>query len=123
MVTAGGPLYALGLIVLTTQESPYALVAVNASLGFADAVREPASMAAFADEGKRTGSVASAFAVRQILWRPGMVLAPMIGGSVLATSDIRAVFYVALGFTLAAVIGIRACLFFRTAPQELHKSE
>ncbi len=120
MVTAGGILYALGLIALTTQESPYALMTVNASLGFSDAVREPASMAAFADEGKRTGSVASAFAVRQLLWRPGMVLAPMIGGSVLAVSDIRAVFYVALGFTLAAVIGIKTCLFFRPVSTETH---
>ncbi len=110
MVTLGGILYALGLLLLTTRNSGYGLIAVNASLGFADAVREPASMAAFADEGKRTGSVASAFSMRQMLWRPGMILAPMIGGSVMAGFGILYVFYLALAFTVAAVIGIRVVL-------------
>ncbi len=107
MVSLGGILYAIGLVVLTTQEAPYALIAVNGCLGLADAVREPASMALFADEGKVTGSIASAFSLRQMLWRPGMVLAPMIGGAVMAAAGIRPVFYLALGFTLAAVLGVR----------------
>ncbi len=113
MVTLGGCLYAVGLVILTTQRTPYALIAANGFLGLADAIREPASMAAFADEGQKTGSVGSAFAIRQILWRPSMVLAPMMGGAVMAALGVRSVFYLALAFTIAGVLGVRLVLTLR----------
>jgi MFS family permease len=60
------------------------LLACNALLGVADSVREPASMALFADEGTDDGSVASSFGIRELVWRPGSVLAPMLGGALMS---------------------------------------
>ena len=62
------------------------LLACNALLGVADSIREPASMALFADEGTDDGSVASSFGIRELVWRPGSVLAPMLGGALMATN-------------------------------------
>jgi MFS family permease len=56
------------------------LLFCNGLLGVADSLREPASMALFADEGTDDGSVASSFGIRELVWRPGSVLAPMLGG-------------------------------------------
>ncbi|WP_132061462.1 MFS transporter [Halorussus amylolyticus] len=56
------------------------LLACNALLGVADSLREPASMALFADEGTEEGGVASSFGIRELVWRPGSVVAPMLGG-------------------------------------------
>ncbi|WP_135851549.1 MFS transporter [Halorussus salinus] len=69
------------------------LLACNALLGVADSIREPASMALFADEGTDDGSVASSFGIRELVWRPGSVLAPMLGGALMAT-NIDWVFFV-----------------------------
>ncbi|WP_255198766.1 hypothetical protein [Halorarius litoreus] len=52
-----------GLATLTPASLP--LVACNALLGVADAFREPASMALFADEG---GGVAASFDIREFVW-------------------------------------------------------
>jgi MFS family permease len=60
------------------------LLACNALLGVADSLREPASMALFADEGTDDGSVASSFGIRELVWRPGSVLAPMLGGALMS---------------------------------------
>jgi MFS family permease len=68
------------------------LVALNGLLGVADAFREPASMALFADEGSG-GGIASSFSVRNLVWRPGSVLAPLLGG-VLMDVDMALVFFV-----------------------------
>ncbi|USZ69012.1 MFS transporter [Halorussus salilacus] len=59
------------------------LLACNALLGVADSLREPASMALFADEGTDDGSVASSFGIRELVWKPGAVLAPMLGGALM----------------------------------------
>jgi len=59
------------------------LLTCNALLGVADSLREPASMALFADEGTEDGSVASSFGIRELVWRPGSVLAPMLGGALM----------------------------------------
>ena len=59
------------------------LLACNALLGVADSLREPASMALFADEGTEEGGVASSFGIRELVWRPGSVLAPMLGGALM----------------------------------------
>lgn len=54
-------------------------VLLNGLLGIADAFREPASMALFADECKGQG-IASSMGIRDLLWKPGSVLAPLLGG-------------------------------------------
>jgi MFS family permease len=84
------------------------LVALNALLGIADSIREPASMALFADEGTGNG-VASSFGVRSLVWRPGSVLAPLAGGWLTTNVGMEWVFYLgaAAAFTgVAAFLGI-----------------
>ncbi|MBX0322601.1 MFS transporter [Halomicroarcula sp. F13] len=84
------------------------LVALNALLGVADSIREPASMALFADEGSGSG-VASSFGVRDLVWRPGAVLAPLAGGWLTTNVGMEWVFYLgaASAFTgVAAFLGI-----------------
>ncbi|WP_336336295.1 MFS transporter [Haloarcula brevis] len=84
------------------------LVVLNALLGVADSIREPASMALFADEGSGSG-VASSFGVRSLVWRPGSVLAPLAGGWLTTNAGMEWVFYLgaAAAFTgVAAFIGI-----------------
>lgn len=76
---------------------PFALLVVmglNGLLGFADSSREPASMALFADEGKGNG-IASSFGIRSLVWRPGALIAPMVGGWLMTTVGIEWVFFLA----------------------------
>jgi MFS family permease len=88
------------------------LVALSGLLGVADAFREPASMALFADEGTGEG-VASSFGIRELVWRPGSVAAPLLGGYLMTDVGMEWVFYVggaaalvgALAF-LAALVGL-----------------
>lgn len=82
----------------------FAVLALNGLLGIADSVREPASMALFADEGEGDG-IASSFGVRGLVWRPGAVLAPMLGGYLMSTVGIEWVFFVG---GLAALSGAAA---------------
>jgi MFS family permease len=84
------------------------LVALNMLLGVADSIREPASMALFADEGTGKG-VASSFGVRSLVWRPGSVLAPLAGGWLTTNAGMEWVFYLgaAAAFTgVAAFLGV-----------------
>ena len=86
------------------------LVVLNGLLGVADSIREPASMAFFADEGDGEG-VASSFGVRSLVWRPGSVLAPLAGGWLTTNAGIEWVFFLGAGaaFTgVAAFLGILA---------------
>jgi len=86
------------------------LVVLNGLLGVADSIREPASMALFADEGAGQG-VASSFGVRSLVWRPGSVLAPLAAGWITTEVGITWVFYLGAGaaFTgIAAFLGILA---------------
>jgi MFS family permease len=69
------------------------LVVCNGLLGVADSVREPASMALFADEGADNGGLASSFGIRDLVWRPGSILAPMIGGFLMTGVGMDWVFY------------------------------
>lgn len=80
------------------------VIALNGLLGIADAFREPASMALFADEGTGQGGVASSFGIRNLVWLPGSVLAPMIGGVVMTSIGIEWVFYIAGFFALSGVV-------------------
>jgi len=76
------------------------LLLLNASLGVADSFREPASMALFADEGTGGEGVASSFGIRELVWRPGSVVAPVAAGWLMDTLGMQWVFYVGGGFAL-----------------------
>jgi len=82
------------------------LVALNGLLGVADSIREPASMALFADESSASG-VAASFGVRNLVWRPGSVLAPLAGGWLTTNVGMEWVFYLGAG---AAFTGAGAFL-------------
>lgn len=89
------------------------LVACNALLGFADSLREPASMALFADEGSESGGVASSFGIRELVWRPGSIAAPLVGGFLMTGVGMEWVFYV--GATAAFTgVGTMLVLLWRT---------
>jgi hypothetical protein len=70
------------------------LVALKGLLDAADNLREPASMALFADEGSDNGGIASSFGVRELVWRPGSIVAPLIGGVLMTGAGMAWVFYV-----------------------------
>lgn len=76
---------------------------LNGLLGIADAFREPASMALFADEGKGEG-ITSSFGVRSLVWKPGSVLAPLAGGWIMGRFGIEWVFF-AGGFAALTAVG------------------
>ncbi|MFB6078871.1 MAG: MFS transporter [Halarchaeum sp.] len=81
------------------------LLVLNGLLGVTEAFREPASMALFADEGSddEDSGVAASFGVRSLVWRPGSILAPMLGGWLMGSVGMDWVFYVG---GLAAVTGV-----------------
>ena len=81
----------------------FALVGLNALLGIADSFREPASMALFADEGAEDGGVASSFGIRELVWRPGSMLGPMLGGYLMTQVGMAWVFYVGAATALTGV--------------------
>jgi MFS family permease len=82
------------------------LLVLNGLLGAADSVREPASMAFFADEGADSdgGGVAASFGVRELVWRPGSVLAPILGGVLMAQVSMASVFYLGGVAALSGVV-------------------
>jgi MFS family permease len=88
----------------------FPLIAVNGLLGVADAFREPASMALFADVGIDGEGVASSFGVRELVWRPGSVLAPVLGGYLMAEFGMAWAFYVGGAFALTGVVTFVAIL-------------
>lgn len=80
----------------------FVVVLLNALLGVADSIREPASMALFADEGEGEG-ITSSFGVRGLVWRPGAILAPLLGGYLMSAVGMDWVFFAG---GLAALSGI-----------------
>jgi len=78
-------------------------VGLNALLGIADSFREPASMALFADQGTEDGGVASSFGIRELVWRPGSMLGPMLGGYLMTQVGMEWVFYVGASTALTGV--------------------
>jgi len=85
---------------------------LNGLLGVADAFREPASMALFADEGKGEG-IASSFGVRSLVWKPGSVLAPLLGGWLMGRFGIEWVFF-AGGVAALSGAAVFLAILFRT---------
>ena len=95
-----------------------AAVILNGLLGVADAFREPASMALFADEGKGEG-IASSIGIRSLLWKPGSVLAPLLGGWLMGAAGIEWVFFVGGATALTGVGTFVAVLVYRQGPAAL----
>jgi MFS family permease len=95
------------------------LVALSGLLGVADSLREPASMALFADEGTDSGGVASSFGVRDLLWRPGSIVAPLLGGWLMTQVGMSWVFYVGGAFALSGVAAFLATLVVSHGPNAL----
>jgi MFS family permease len=95
------------------------LVALSGLLGVADSLREPASMALFADEGTDSGGVASSFGVRDLLWRPGSIGGPLLGGWLMAEVGMGWVFYVGGAFALTGVVTFLGVLVVLHGPNAL----
>jgi MFS family permease len=80
------------------------LLVINGLLGVVDAFREPASMALFADEGADEGGIAASFGIRELVWRPGSVLGPVMAGWLWSQYGIATVFYVGGAFAVTGAI-------------------
>lgn len=80
------------------------VIILNGLLGVTDAFREPASMALFTDEGVDQGGVASSLGIRNILWRPGNIIAPLIGGVVMTQIGMSWVFFIAGFFAISGAL-------------------
>lgn len=95
-------------------------IGLNGLLGVADAFREPASMALFADEGKGEG-ITSSFGVRSLVWKPGSVLAPIAGGWLMGTAGIEWVFFAGGFAALSGVITFFSVLSWNHGRRALHQ--
>ncbi|GAA0649244.1 MFS transporter [Salarchaeum japonicum] len=95
------------------------LVLLNGLLGVADSVREPASMALFADEGSDGDGVASSFGIRELVWRPGSVLAPLLGGWAWSAYGMDSVFYIGGASAVLAALLFLAVLAYSHGPRAL----
>jgi MFS family permease len=98
----------------------FVVVGLNGLLGVADAIREPASMALFADEGKDNG-ITSSFGVRGLVWRPGALLAPLLGGYLMDTVGMAWVFVVGGVTALTGVLTFSAIVTARYGLRELRR--
>ena len=86
------------------------LVGISGLLGVADSLREPASMALFADEGTADGGVAASFGIRELIWRPGSVAAPLLGGWLMTGPGMAWVFYVGGAAAISGAVSFAALL-------------
>ena len=67
-------------------------------------------MALFADEGSGGAGVASSFGIRELLWRPGSVVAPLLGGYLMAEVGMEWVFFVGGATAITGVLAFLAAL-------------
>lgn len=99
----------------------YPLLVVSGLLGAADGLREPSSMALYADEGEGEG-ITSSFGLRSLAWRPGSIVAPLLGGYILSTFGMQWVFFFAGAVALSAVIVfVIAIVYLYPDPSEIRK--
>jgi len=98
----------------------FPLVGFAALLGIADAFREPASMALFADEGDGEG-VASSFGIRELIWRPGSVAGPLLGGWLMTTVGMAWVFFVGGAFAITGALTFLGILVWHHGPGGLRE--
>jgi MFS family permease len=96
----------------------FVMLGLNGLLGLADSFREPASMALFADEGKDSG-ITSSFGIRALVWRPGALLAPLLGGYLMDAVGMEWVFYVSAAAALTGVVTFFGIVTVRYGVQEL----
>ncbi len=96
----------------------FVMLGLNGLLGAADSVREPASMALFADEGKGQG-ITSSFGIRGLVWRPGALLAPLLGGYLMDAAGMAWVFAVGGLAALTGVATFLGVVSTRYGPREL----
>ena len=97
-----------------------AVLLLNGLLGIADAFREPASMALFADEGKGSG-ITSSFGIRSLVWKPGSVLAPLAGGWLMGQFGIEWVFFAGGLAALSGVVTFFGILSWEHGSRALHQ--
>jgi hypothetical protein len=76
-------------------------------------------MALFADEGTDSGGVASSFGVRDLLWRPGSIVGPLLGGWLMTEVGMGWVFYTGGAFALTGVVSFLATLVALHGPNAL----
>lgn len=96
----------------------FVALGLNGLLGIADGIREPASMALFADEGKGSG-ITSSFGIRGLVWRPGALLAPLLGGYLMDTAGMDWVFIVGGVTALTGVLTFVGIITFQDGPRAL----
>jgi MFS family permease len=90
----------------------FVLLGLNGLLGVVDAFREPASMALFADEGADEGGIAASFGIRELVWRPGSVLGPVLAGWLWSQYGLETVFYVGGLFAVTGALSFVAVLTY-----------
>lgn len=98
----------------------FVVLLLNGLLGIADSAREPASMALFADEGKGSG-ITSSLGIRDLVWLPGALLAPILGGYLMDSVGMEWIFIVAGGTALTGVITFIGIISTRFGVQELSR--
>jgi len=96
------------------------LLVISGLLGVADSFREPASMALFADEGTSDGGVASSFGIRELVWRPGSIIGPILAGSLMVDVSMASVFYVGGAFALTGSLTFLVILTRFHGTEALH---
>ena len=69
-------------------------------------------MALFADEGAGAG-IASSFGIRNLLWLPGSILAPMVGGYLMTGAGMAWVFYLGGAAALSGALTMLGVLVRR----------
>ncbi|MFW5934680.1 MAG: MFS transporter [Halolamina sp.] len=88
------------------------LLVINGLLGVVDAFREPASMALFADEGADEGGIAASFGIRELVWRPGSVLGPVLAGWLWSRYGLETVFFVGGAFAITGAVTFAVVLTY-----------
>ena len=88
------------------------LVVLSGLLGVVDSFREPASMALFADAGTSEGGVASSFGIRELVWRPGSVVGPLLAGWLMVEVSMASVFVVGGAFAVTGALAFAAILAY-----------
>lgn len=96
------------------------ILVLNALLGVADSVREPASMALYADEGEGEG-ITSSIGIRSIVWRPGALGAPILGGWLMTNVGMDVVFFLGGAAALSGVITMFGLLSYQHSRSALTK--
>lgn len=96
------------------------IIILNALLGVADSFREPASMALYADEGEGSG-ITSSIGIRSIVWRPGGLGAPILGGWLMTNVGMDVVFFLGGAAALSGVLTMLALLSYNNGQVTITK--